>query len=321
MKASATGVAFVVVVAALAACTAAPIAEGEGEGEGEDVELVATDYCEQLAPIFCPFYLRCDRINVDGTTDAADELDACIAAFATSCEAGFEPRFTPLADDGLVTLSRAGLDACAAHLDTATCDEQLFELSGPCAGIWEGSVDVGGACGLDAASFVCRPGTTCVIDLSFCGTCDVVLALGDVCRDGDNDVAGTCGPAASCGDDDVCVARPTVNEACVAGGVPCVAPASCGDDGVCHEPAVVVVGEACDRDRRCGYRARCANAVCVATVGPGGACAVDDDCDAGFCVDDVCVAVHAVGEACSDDRECSTGCIDGACAGFVSGCL
>ena len=302
---------FVAVVTAACTPSASPPGEGEGEGEGE-AALVASAYCEELAPIFCPFYLRCDRINVD-------DLDACVDAFATSCEAGFEPRFTPLADDGLLSLSRAGLDACAAHLEQATCDEQFLELSGPCAGIWEGTVDVGGACGLDASSFVCRPGTTCILDLSFCGVCDTILDVGAICRAGDAEVPGTCGPAAVCGNGDVCVIRPVVNEPCDED-IPCALPASC-TDGICREPAVVAVGAACDRDHRCGYRARCASAVCTATAGPGEACATDVDCDAGFCVDDVCEAVAAVGAACSDDRECANGCVEGACAGFAASCL
>ena len=295
------------------------VAEGEGEGEGEvEGALVASDYCEQLAPIFCPFYLRCDRINVDA---AADKDAACLAAFASSCEAGFEPRFKPLADDGLITLSRAGLETCAAHLQTATCDEQFLELSGPCAGIWQGTVDAGGACGIDAASFVCGPGTSCVLDLSFCGVCDTTLALGAVCRDGDTDIPGSCGPEAVCGADDVCVDRPNVGEACLDDGPPCALPARCAGDNICREPAVVVVGAACDREHRCGYRARCSAAVCTATVGPGEGCAADIDCDAGFCVDNVCTAVSAVGAACSADRECAAGCKNGVCAGFASTCL
>ncbi len=218
----------------------------------------------------------------------ADE-DDCEAAFAQSCEAGFEPRFTPLADAGLLTLSRAGLDACAAHLDDVSCDEQFLELSGPCAHVWKGEVDAGGACGLDAESFVCAPGTVCTLDLSFCGVCEVVLDDGDVCRDGDDAVDGSCAPGGVCGDADVCVDRPGVGDDCD-DTIPCVLPAQCSDDGVCHEPAVVGVGDACGRDRRCAYRSRCEGGACVATVGAGEGCSDDVDCDAGSCVDDVCIA-------------------------------
>lgn len=277
-------------VVVVAACGDAPvIVEGEGDGDGEEGEgeegdvVDARAYCEELAPIFCPFYLRCGRMNVD------DE-DACAVAFAEACEVGFEPRFTPLADLGLLTLSRAGLDACAAHLDDAACDTQFLELSGPCAQVWRGAVDTGGACGLDAESFVCAPGTTCTLDLSFCGVCEAVLDVGAPCRD----VEGSCGPAGFCSDSDVCVARPVVGEGCT--DVPCVLPAQC-EDGVCREPAVVGVGDVCDRDHRCPYRSRC-DGVCTATVGHGAACAADEDCDA------VCeaAAVGDFGPVCTEEE-------------------
>ncbi len=301
-----------VVVFVVVACPAPPSiavgnGEGEGESDGEDDAVPATRYCEELAPIFCPFYLRCGRMAVD------DEA-ACRVAFAESCEAAFEPRFTPLAAAGLLQLTQAGLDACAAHISASSCDEQLLELSGPCAQVWQGNVAAGGACGLDADSFVCAPGTFCALDLSLCGVCEVVRELGTAC----DDDASACGPAGFC-DGGVCVARGAVGDACSDDSVPCVLPARC-DGAVCREPAVVAVGDACDFAQRCPYRSRCDD-VCVATAGHGGSCATDDDCDAGFCDGGVCVAVFAAGDACVDDVECAAGCADDVCQEFTSACV
>ncbi len=278
--------------------------------------LVASDYCEELAPLFCPFYLRCGRMDVV-------DVDACLAAFSRSCEAVFEPRFLPLADAGLVKLSADGLEACAEHLETVACDEQFFELEGPCAGIWEGTVEAGGACGLDTETFVCAPGTACTLDLSFCGTCEAVLDAGAVCRVGDEGVAGACGPGGDCGDDDVCVVRPRVGEACVAGGTPCALPARCADDGVCRHPNYVEVGDACDSNNRCPYEARCSGGACVASVDEGGACAQSFECGTGlFCSGGSCARQVAVGGACAADDACGSGsCEGGVCAGFATRCV
>jgi hypothetical protein len=306
---------FSAVVACPAPTPPIDVGEGEGEGEGEDgAFLPATSYCEALADVFCPFYLRCGRLA------GASDIEGCRAAFAVGCEAAFEPRFLPLADAGLMQLSRAGLDACATHLDDVACTGQFFELEGPCAGIWEGTVPAGGACGLDAETFVCAPGTACTLDLSFCGTCENVLDVGATCRVGDEGVAGACGPRAECGDDDVCVDRPDVGEACVEGGTPCTLPARCSD-GVCRHPAIVAVGEACDSQRRCPYGARCADGVCVASTSQGGSCAASFECDTGlFCGGGVCAPVVVEG-ACVVDEQCASGtCEQGACAPFAPRC-
>jgi hypothetical protein len=290
--------------------------EGEGEGDGDGDALPATSYCEELVDVFCPFYLRCGRMNVA-------DVEACRAAFPASCEAKFEPRFVPLADAGLLSLSRAGLQACAAHLADVPCDEQFFELQGPCAGIWQGQVAAGGACGLDVETFVCAPGTTCALDLSFCGTCETVLPAGARCRDGTTDVDGACGPAGVCGDDDVCVARPRTNESCDPDGVPCVLPARCFGDGVCREPAVVGVGEACDVSRRCPYFAACEAGTCVVVDGLGAACVDDGDCEASFCAGGTCVALLPAAAPCLRSTQCGSGRCgdDGACADFAPRCF
>ncbi len=286
--------------------------DNEGERNDDEDTLPATTYCEELAPVFCPFYVRCGRMNVD-------DVDACRAAFPASCETRYEPRFAPLAAAGLVSLSRAGLDACAAHLDEVPCDEQFFELSGPCAAIWRGLVPVGGACGLDVETFVCAPGTTCSLDLSFCGTCERTLATGTPC--GGNDDQGTCGNDGVCVDG-ACARRPRSGEACEEDGVPCVLPARCDDDGICREPAVVDVGDPCDFSRRCPYFAACDEGVCVALQGPSGPCQDDSACEASFCDEGVCQPLGLEGIPCTRDAQCGSGrCDDGTCTGFPALCV
>jgi hypothetical protein len=291
------------------------------DGNGDDDALPADRYCEELVEVFCPFYVRCGRMDVQ-------DVAGCRAVFPTSCEARFEPRFLPLADAGLLTLSSAGLAACAEHLATVPCDQHFFELSGPCAGIWRGNVEAGGACGLDVETFVCAPGTACTLDLSFCGTCERVLDPGAVCRVDDTSAdagtgpEGTCGPAGLCGDDDVCVARPQSGARCDDAGPPCALPARCDDDGVCREPLVVAVGAACDASRRCPYLSACVDGVCVASAAPGEACGDDGDCEASFCDDGVCAPLWPGGAACTRDAVCASGrCADGTCAGFAPVCV
>ena len=79
------GVRAVVVIALtgfVAACPASTPSidrsESEGEDNGEDDPyLAATSYCEELATVFCPFYLRCGRLDgVDDIDAAADALRA-----------------------------------------------------------------------------------------------------------------------------------------------------------------------------------------------------------------------------------------------------
>jgi hypothetical protein len=293
-------------------------AEGEGEGESDHGQpLPASSYCEELVEVFCPFYIRCGRMNVA-------DIDACRAAFPASCEAKFEPRFVPLAAAGLLSLSRAGLQACAAHLAQVRCDEQFFELQGPCAAIWEGHVPAGGTCGLDVETFVCAPGTTCTLDLSFCGTCEPVLPAGAACGDdGAADRDGTCGPLGSCADDGICVARPRTHEPCTSDGIPCVLPARCANDGICREPVVVDVGAACDVNRRCPYFAACEGGVCRPLVGIDAACVDDGDCEASFCSGDRCTALLPAFAPCARDAQCGSGRCgdDGVCAGFPPRCV
>lgn len=268
----------------------------------------AAEYCETIAPFFCQYYLRCDRMA--GVDDAA----SCEAAFLSSCNDGFEQRYVDLAHIGLIRLSRAGLDACAAHLDNVACAQQIRDLDGPCAQMWEGTLDEGAACGIDVEGFICRPGTACVLDLTFCGTCEAGAALGEPCTThgdcfGDTQcVAGACRaralPGEPCDDD-----------------VRCVVGATCTNN-TCLGPAVVPLGGDCDRARHCAYKSTCQGGVCVEQPLIGEPCAPLIGCASGICEGATCAPRRDAGAACTTHDQCrSRQCIEDVCTPLPGACL
>ncbi len=96
----------------------------------------AADYCESIVDSFCAFYLRCGRMDVDS-------VEACHAPFLESCNAVFEPQYVELEALGLLSLSEEGLAACEQHLADVACEQQIFELTGPCSQIWAGTQAAG----------------------------------------------------------------------------------------------------------------------------------------------------------------------------------
>jgi hypothetical protein len=301
-------------LAALLASSCAPtntLAGDGGPGESEDAgPMPAAEYCETIAPFFCDYYLRCDRMA--GVSSRAE----CEAVFAEQCGDRYEPRYVALEEAGLMQLSRSGLASCEEHLETVACDEQIRDLDGPCAGIWVGQQEEGGACGFDVESFVCAPGTACVLGLDFCGTCKPVVDDGQACGNGEV----TCAADSTCSDD-VCVARKKVGEAC-ADGDRCLLGASC-NDGFCRGPTVVAVGDACDQANRCPYKSHCEAGSCVEDGLIGDSCAGEADCASGWCAsDDICQALFSAGTGCTGSEQCATGiCADGVCAEIPGRCF
>lgn len=281
----------------------------------EDV-VAAADYCESIVDFFCPYYVRCGRM-------AASSVDECREVFLPACNARFEPSYESLEAEGLLHLSRAGLDACAAHLDDVACEQQLLDLDGPCAAMWKGTQPAGAACGFDIESFVCEPGTACVLDLTFCGTCRPVVADGASCADTDpvlGDV--TCARESTC-DDDTCLARKRVGELCAAGDR-CVLGAICNSDGVCAGPTYAGVGDTCDNfDNRCPFRAECLEDQCRLAGTVGDTCDAITPCDSGaFCEGDVCVELVPQGGSCDASVQCQSGiCAESICAVLPSACF
>jgi len=238
----------------------------------------AVDYCETTADMFCEYYLRCGRI-------AEETPIECRRTFIETCNGVYEPRYAALEAQGLLALSAEGIEACAEHLSDVECDQQIFDLDGSCADIWQGLSPQGGACSFGIESFVCEPGTECVLGLDFCGTCEVREAT-DRAQPGD-----------SCDED-----------------TPCRLGANC-IDAVCAGPTIVEVGDNCDALRDCPYRSECIGGTCVLSPLLGEACDGGVACASGWCDVDVCAPLVLDGASCDSGVECVSGsCPDGTCA-------
>ncbi len=268
----------------------------------------ASEYCESIVDSFCDFYLRCGRMDVAS-------VDLCREPFLASCNTVFEPQYVALEAAGLLTLSAEGLLACEEHLGVVACEAQIFELTGPCSGLWSGTQGVGEGCGLDVEYYVCDPSAACTIGLDFCGTCETLLAVGDDCTT----EASTCGPEAFC-DAGACRARVPNGETCTPDDR-CMAGSGC-IDALCQGPTFVALGDACGATARCPYLTACVGGVCTSTVGVGEACSASAPCEIGLCAGGVCVAPRDDGEACGGNAGCSSGmCIEGMCEPRPSGCV
>lgn len=301
-------------VIAVAACTRAPITHDAGGGSHEQDALRAGEYCESIVDFFCAYYVRCGRMAVASVAE-------CEPVFLEACNARYEPSYVSLANAGLLSLSRDGIAACQAHLDDVACGEQLLDLDGPCAGMWQGTQPAGAACGFDVESFVCAPGTACTLGLDFCGTCETVVADGDPC----SDEGVTCARTSSCVDG-VCTPRARIGDPC-GDAFDCVLGARCVD-GACAAPTYVGVGDPCGGagGDRCPYASACIDGACVRSSELGGACGADASgaaCDSGTCSDDgVCVELRAQGASCDAGAQCQTGaCDDGTCLALPDACI
>lgn len=272
--------------------------------------LAASAYCESIVASFCDYYLRCGRM-------AVPDLAACRATFLETCNARYEPLWRALADDHLLELSADGLATCEGHLATVACERQIFDLDGGCAGVWRGLVPAGGACGPGLESFVCEPGTTCVLGLDFCGTCRPLAGPDEAC-----DLDHRCPPTATCTAGS-CQARALPGDRCDADH-PCVLGADCAS-GTCRADAIVEVGDACDATHACQYKAACVTtangARCVGTALIGEACGDEVGCASGACIGGACAPLGGADATCDGPAACESGrCSDGTCAPIRFGC-
>lgn len=265
----------------------------------------AREYCATTADAFCGYYVRCGRMAVNGVAE-------CQEAFLEACSAVYQPHYIALEDAGLLELSVDGVDACAAHLETVQCDQQIFDLDGGCADVWRGLAPAGSPCGPGIDSFVCDDASTCVLDLSFCGTCEATVPVGASCED------ARCEATASCVSG-TCVARALPGEACGAD-QPCVLGASCSG-GICAAPTIVGVGDACGASHRCPYKSACIGGQCVEAGLQGEVCGAQQPCASGWCDDGVCAPFREAGDPCDAGGECVSGVCDGVCADLPGACL
>lgn len=302
------------VLAALLACgscgsssdSAVPDAQRAIDAQVESLN--ASLYCETIAPFFCEFYLRCGRMNVDTTA-------ACETNFLESCNSKYEGAYVELEQLGFLQLSQTGIDACELHLESVSCEEQIFELSGPCANIWSGNQEVGEACGLDSEFFSCNESSECVLSLDFCGTCRELVPLAGACTPGEQ----TCGAAAFC-EEGTCIARKVNGEVC-GDQDRCVAGSSC-DQGRCTGPQFVTLGDACDRANRCPYLTECISGRCETAVLQGESCDAQTTCATGYCLSGTCVAPQPNGNSCTGASQCrSLLCRNDQCQARPSACM
>ncbi len=238
-------------------------------------DIPVAGYCEHVAGFFCDYYMRCGRM-------AVPDRPACLEAFDEACNAVYEPLYISLADRGLLALSPEGVEACAAHLETVACAQQVNDLDGPCGQMWVGLTPTGGACSYGIESLVCDDASVCILGPDFCGTCEPAADVGEAC-----DADMRCHATAACRGG-LCVARASVTQPC-SPDVPCVVGAAC-QGGVCVGDALVAVGDVCDQDHRCPYKSKCLGGVCRQAVLLGEACDATTPCASGACSEGVCVA-------------------------------
>lgn len=281
----------------------------EEDGATADVtpDPTPSEYCEATMEMFCTYYLRCGRM-------AANDMEGCRVRFAEACNGVYEPIYASLADAGLLALSPEGIAACADHLAEVECHQQMNDLDGPCGEIWLGLAPAGSACGVGIETFVCEPGSECLVSLDFCGVCEPVVGLGEACGDD-----ARCPASARCVDG-VCIARALPGDPCTERSQ-CVVGAECSD-GTCRGKEIVAVGEPCDFTHRCPYASVCAGGTCAAQPLLGEPCDGPGWCASGWCdTDGICTALKAEGDSCSSSSECIGGCSDGTCVDPPSGCI
>lgn len=283
-----------------------PNTDNDTDTTGEPAS--ASDYCESIVDSFCEFYLRCGRIDVDS-------VESCHEPFLESCNAVFEPQYVELEAAGLLSLSVEGLATCEEHLAEVACEQQVFELAGPCRQIWSGRQGAGQGCGLNVEYYVCDGSSMCTIGLDLCGTCETLLEPGDDCTGEDS----SCAPEAFC-DAGTCRARVPNGGSCTRDDR-CMAGSGCVAE-VCEGPAFVAPGDACDATHRCPYLTACVGGLCTPTARLGEACSAATPCEAGTCEAGVCEAPGDHGEPCRGSGGCRSGmCIENVCAPRPSACI
>lgn len=270
------------------------------------LEVIAANYCELTAEMFCGYYMRCGRM-------AVPDMATCLSVFDEQCNAVYEPHYRAFADAGMLELSASGIAQCASHLESVACEKQLQDLDGGCAQMWVGKVAVGGDCSPGIGSFVCGEESTCVLGLDFCGACEAAVGPGEVC--GTN--IARCDDGLSCVDN-ICVTRAGVGEFC-SDAIPCRVGTGCVD-GKCQGFTVVGLGDTCNASERCPYNSVCSGGVCVSSKAPGDSCAPQESCRSGYC-DGVCKPLKAEGQTCTGGAQCISGICDQVCAPLVGACF
>lgn len=129
--------------------------------------LSVSEYCEVTVGLFCPFYLRCNRM-------AVESLQECRDVFLETCNERYEPIYQRLVENGFLELSQRGISACEEHLADVSCEQQNFDLDGGCSGVWRAWAVKGHRAAMGSRAWSAPRDTlaklirACVVDVQLC---------------------------------------------------------------------------------------------------------------------------------------------------------
>lgn len=296
---------------------------------------------DMLADTYCDLFVGC--LPADAV-EAYFGPGGCLARFQASIDDGDLPEIERAVDEGRATYHPDQVDACFQTVRAFDCLDiegvRVFQ-QGVCAGVFVGTVSVGGACLVDVE---CIGNRFCDRSVGCPGTCTELLAEGSNCEDDDQ-----CSEGLTCdGQSSTCEMHVREGRSCGGGVAPdCALGLTCaGDDeamsrpGTCAPHAQVLVGAlgaSCNPDtgQLCAEGLSCmlgqatasgATFSCVEAVASGAACSVGipDPCPLGeYCAgldlqasdfDGTCTALPAASEPCVESfaGSCAPGLL---CAG------
>jgi hypothetical protein len=296
---------------AFAAGVAAVLA-GCGPSAGAPAEVSFADYRMRLVAAYCKLAVACEEMPDEATCLATIQLQPGYVATLQQDIDGAKTKFDGnaaarclAAIEGLPSCKKSGLGATAAVLDEG------------CAGLFTGTVAVGGACffGEECASGLCQPTDVACSPRKQCcaGTCANVpppipaggdcsmpmanqsCATGSTCRGGLNGQTNTCmSPVATEGAACTNVGGCRYPLFCDVASVP-------GATGTCKRPAAT--GETCNpqASQSCddGRDVCLAETMkCTPKVAVGTACTPNNCVGWAVCLNATCVARPKVGEGC-----------------------
>jgi hypothetical protein len=295
----------------------------------------ATSGCTDYTKAYCQKIAQCDSITME--SDFANNVDACLAAFAPDCTAVLS-----LTGTGLTP---AWLEGCANAMNAEPCSDYASEKPLPACVVPPGSFADGVACfsGDQCKSGNCEssnvpPAQGDADAGSTCGTCTEPTTSKTGCEE-DSDCPGdeVCAANVSTGAN-VCESPLALGATCGAvmgliipcqSGLECQAAGDGGTEATCQPfPGA---GQPCSTAASlygCASGFIC-NVTCVAPefVPVGGSCSLNPApgaavqvCAAGDCINGACVAFAAIGAPCAETTTVTTptctpgaSCVSGKC--------